>query len=196
MPTPPDSSPYRYETAFLEAAAPELKSYLLSDEVYWELGLPAPGGDRPPYPQFSLGWLLLFRRRVEHLAAGSAIQAVLADISATRTAWMSAWRRKAALEFGQRLKLWADFMHELRQNPVKQRDRYAYEVQRRTMLSLLAAEADTLPEAQAGLLRATDAALRQILQPGPFVDRSQFQPGFPADEFWFLYGTPGSNRSP
>ena len=62
---------YQYEIRFLEAAAPELKRYLLSEEVYWNLGLRSPAGKRP-YPQFSLGWLLVFRRRLGAYNAADA----------------------------------------------------------------------------------------------------------------------------
>ena len=175
-----------YELKFLEAAASELKSYLLSDEIYWNLGVRAPGGDRP-YPQFSLGWLLVFRRR---LAADRSTPAltVMQAIAETEDQWKSAWGRKAAKEFEQRLKLWAAFLNEVRQSPASNRDRYPYEVQRRTMLELLQQDAGELPDQQVKLLRTMDVALRAMLKDSPFIEDRSFEGQFPRDRFWFLYG--------
>ncbi len=174
---------FDYERTFLEAAAPELKRYLLSDEVYWNLGLRAPAGTRP-YPQFSLGWLLLFRRRV----GSEANEEVLTQIEEIEKKWKSAWARKAAREFEQRLKLWTQFMNEIRESPEMNRDRYAYEVQRRTMLELLADDADELPDEQVKLLRAMDSALRGMLKTSGFIEDEGYAGRFPKERFWFLYG--------
>lgn len=175
-----------YEQNFLEAAASELKNYLFSEEIYWNLGVRAPGGGRP-YPQFSLGWLLLFRRRLAADRDPKSLS-LLARIATVESQWRSAWSRKAAREFEQRLKLWTQFMNDLRQSPEANRDRYAYEVQRRTMLDLLAEDAGELPAEQVSLLRVTDAALRRMILPGEFLEDEAYQGEFPEDRFWYLYG--------
>ena len=176
-----------YELNFLEAAVSELKNYLLSDEVYWNLGVRAPGGGRP-YPQFSLGWLLVFRRRLV-VDQDPTTLSVLAQIADVEAQWQSAWARKAVKEYEIRLKLWTQFMSELRQSPATNRDRYAYEVQRRTMLDLLAETAVDLPDELVSLLRVTDAALRRMVRPGGFIEDASYQREFPEERFWYLYGT-------
>jgi hypothetical protein len=104
---------FEYLLKFLRTAEPELKTYLLSDNVYWNLSLKAPEG-MPPYPRFSLGWLLLFRRRLSAAPADPDREAVLAGIEAVHDQWRSAWAGKAAREFKVRLNQWTQFVNEYR----------------------------------------------------------------------------------
>lgn len=178
---------FDYLFRYLSAAAPELKPYLLSDNVYWNLSLQAPSG-MPPYPRFSLGWLLLFRRRLTAAPVEPEWFETLADIAEIREQWHTAWTGKAAHEFGVRLNQWTRFINEYRADPAAHRSRYRFEVQRRTMLALLKDEARELPSAQLSLLDGLDAALRGNLKTGPFIQQFVFNPAFPEGEFWFLYG--------
>ena len=178
---------FEYLFRFLQAAEPDLKSFLLSENVYWNLSLPAPHG-MPPYPRFSLGWLLLYRRRLSAATVDPDWTEVLAGIEAVRDQWRSAWTKKAAREFGVRLNQWMRFINEYRTDPAAHRARYRFEVQRRTMLALLGDDADELPEEQLSLLAGIDAALKGKLQTGPFIQDEIYQQAFPTGEFWFLYG--------
>jgi hypothetical protein len=178
---------FEYLVRFLAAAVPDLKSYLLSNNVHWNLSLKAPDG-MPPYPVFSLGWLLLYRRSLSAAELKPAWKEILDAIDGARTHWRSAWAKKAAREFGVRLNEWSRFINEVRADPAAHRSRYRYEVQRRTILSLLNNETDEISGDQASLLTALDAVLRGNLEPGPFVQNAVFQPAFPENEFWFLYG--------
>lgn len=183
-------SDFDYNYRFLETAAPELKDYLLSGEVYWHIGVRAPDG-APPYPRFSLGWLLLFQRRIKAFNRPAALAPVTDQIEAVQDAWRSAWGRKAALEFGVRLKQWTRFMNELRADPAAQRDRYRYESQRRILLDLLAGETDNISAEQRSLVRTMDAALQGMIKKGEFIDDPVYAPVFDPDRFWYLYGLPG-----
>jgi hypothetical protein len=113
---------------------------------------------------------------------------VLDAIDATRDRWRSAWGRKAAKEFGDRLRQWKRFIEELGQDPAAQRPRYRYEVQRRTILELLKSEAADLPAEQLDLLAELDTVLRKRLKPGAFIEDEAFRAAFPEREYWFLYG--------
>ena len=172
---------------FLETAAPELKDYLLSGEIYWNIGVRAREG-APPYPRFSMGWLLLFRRKITVFKRPAALAPIDEQIQRVQSDWRSAWGRKAALEFGVRLNQWTRFMNELRADPAAQANRYRYEVQRRVLLDLLAGETDNISEQQRSLVRSMDAALQGLLKKGEFVDDPVFEPAFDADRFWYLYG--------
>jgi hypothetical protein len=181
---------FEYLFKYLQAAEPDLKTYLLSANVYWTLPVQPPAG-MPPYPRFSLGWLLLYRRRLSAAETRPERQAVLAGIEAIHDQWRTAWAGKAAREFEVRLNQWTRFINEYRAEPAAHRSRYAYEVQRRTMLGLLRMDAGELPEEQVSLLAGLDSALRGNLLPGPFVQDPAYQPAFPETEFWFLYGELG-----
>jgi hypothetical protein len=178
---------FEYLARFLAVAVPDLKTYLLSNNSYWNLSLKAPDG-MPPYPRFSLGWLLIYRRSLSAADLKPEWQEILDAIDDIRTHWRSAWAKKAAREFGVRLNEWSRFINEVQADPAAHRSRYRYEVQRRTMLALLQQEAGELPAEQASLLTGLDAVLRGKWKPGPFIQDAVFQPAFPEGEFWFLYG--------
>ena len=179
---------FTYELRFLQAAAPELKDYLLSKETYWNLGLAAPAG-YPPYPRFSLGWLLLYRRHLDPISDDPQVRQILQVIHQTEEQWRSNWQRKAAVEFGGRLRLWADFMNDVRRDSNGQRDRYAFEVQRRAMLDLLQEAADEIQPEQLKLLRVLDSALRKSFKPGGFIESQAYEAQFLKERYWYLYGS-------
>jgi hypothetical protein len=176
---------------YLQAGLIDLEGYLLSDELYWPIGASAPPGD-PPYPRLTLGGILMASARLRSLKSSMEprieYERIENKLDVTRSKWRTAWEKKAAREFSSRLKLWRDFLEEYRRDPDANHDRYAYEVRRRLMLELLAAETQT-PPAEQEMLHGLDQLLRSVFLPGEFIlDRDQ-QPAFDPDRFWFLYGT-------
>lgn len=183
-----------YDLRYLQAGVPLLENYLLSTEIYWPIGVSSPAGE-PPYPRLTLGGLLLAQARLHARQDLSSVQrAELArldeQINETRSHWRVAWGQKAAHELQARLKLWRDFLEEVRDNSEANIDRYTYEVQRRVMLHLLEPEAEAVPKGQFELLRAMDKMLSGVFVSGDFIWDHAYQPGFPADTFWYLYGKP------
>ncbi|MFQ5615705.1 MAG: hypothetical protein ACE5GO_04500 [Anaerolineales bacterium] len=184
---------FEYDFRFLQAGIPELKSYLLSNKIYWSLGARAPHGE-PPYPRMTLGWLLLGRARGQGWQAGglpaprsNAFDRLGRELDTVRTRWRVAWENKAAREFSARLRLWTNFVNEYRGGNGHAR-RYPYEVQRRAMLDLLASEAREIPRAELDLLKGVDSFLRTALRAGGFVWDEGMSAGFPQDAYWYLYG--------
>lgn len=181
-----------YDRRYVEAVLPDLHDYLLAKEIYWPIRSPA-RKDEPPFPQFTLGNLLLALRRLAARRMPLAQQAESAqlhsDVERIRSQWRVAWENKANREFSARLRLWRDFLEELRSKPNHHADRYAYEVGRRVILALLANETSQTPPAEVDLLRGLDGLLHAIFLPGDFTWEADLQPGFPAEEYWFLYGS-------
>ncbi len=185
-----------YDLRYLQAGVPLLENYLLSPEIYWPIGVSSPAGE-PPYPRLTLGGLLLAQARLHARQDLSTVQrAELASldeqIDETRARWRVAWGQKAAHELQSRLKLWGNFLDEYRDNPEANIDRYTYEVQRRVMLHLLEPDAEAVPEVQFELWRGMDKMLRGVFVSGDFIWDPVYQPGFPADTYWYLYGKPAS----
>lgn len=181
---------FEYDLTFLQGGIPELQAYLLSNEIYWPLGLAAPAGERP-YPQMTLGWLLLAHRRATGWPQGPPspqLAALTHQMDATRAKWHSAWRKKAAQEFSSRLKLWANYLNDYRGDKTHAHQ-YAYESQRRVLLHLLVTEEAEISPAESELLKGMDSYLRAVLQPGPFIWHPDLTAAFPQDTYWYLYGT-------
>jgi hypothetical protein len=181
-----------YDLGYLRAGLDSLESYLLADDIYWNLHAPSPLGE-PAYPQLTLGGLLLARarlaaRRLSIERAGHFSQ-LDSRLEATRTRWRVAWTNKAEREFGARLRLWGDFISEYRQNPDANVDRYRYEVSRRVMLHFLQAEAIQITEPESEMLAGLDVLLFAVLVPGEFIWEQDLQNGFPQNKFPYLYGS-------
>jgi len=169
------------DRAFLEAGIPELKDYLLSEELFWPIT--ARGYD---LPRLTIGGLLLAQARLD--ARGERIDAQIAQLEVIRSKWRVAWETKAGREFQSRLNLWSNYLTDYRQNPEGYADSYPHEVHNRVMLKLLRSDlpADMLEQEA---LSSLDTALRSSLLPGTFIWEPELKSGFPQDAYWFLYGT-------
>lgn len=180
-----------YDLRYLEAGLDQLEGYLLSRDIYRPIGIQSYPGETP-YPQLTLGWMLLSRLRarasVQTASQKSELERLSQGLEATRTRWRAAWSNKAQAEFRARLNLWRDFLEDYRDNPEANIDRYAYEVNRRVLLHLLADEADSLPSADIQALQGLDLLLRAVFQPGEFVWQAPLAASFPQPTFWYLYG--------
>jgi len=181
----------KYDIYFLEAGLEQLENYLLSDEIYWRLNIIPPAG-QSPYPEFTLGWMLLSLKRVKLLATTveeeTQLKALQKQIEDIHTKWKAAWENKAKREFQARLFLWRDFLEDYRSAPSENYDRYNYEVNRRVLIELLRDEFTDFSEAENELLNDLDRILRNTLIPGKFIWDSTLEKGFPKDKFWYLYG--------
>lgn len=181
-----------YDRRYIEAVLPDLQDYLLVDEIYWPVHSTALRNE-PPFPQFTLGNLLLALQRFgardllpDQQAEYSRLQST---VDAVRSRWRVAWEKKASREYSARLRLWRDYLEELRLQPHNHVDRFSYEVGRRAMLVILAKEARQIPPAEEELLRGLDGLLRSLFQAGDFIWEDDLRSGFPPDQYWFLYGS-------
>ena len=186
-----------YDLRFLEAGLELLENYLLSKDIYRPIGMQAASGE-PPYPQLTLGWLLLSLQRAQAtcqtISQKTALARIQGQLDATSEKWRTAWNNKAQAEFRARLSLWRDFLAEYGQNPANNDDRYPYEVIRRVMLKLLSENAGQLPVADQQALNGLDMILRSYFKPGGFIWEANLIPAFPESVFWYLYGYLPQNK--
>ena len=183
---------FLYEISYIQAGLAELESYLLSDELYWPLDVKSIPGERP-YPRLTIGGLLIALKRASALPLSVSQQSELRtlenQIETVKNQWRIAWEKKASRGFKARLKMWRDFLEEFKEYPQANADRYDYEVERRVMLHLLSPEVGQLPQAYKDMVSGLDLRLRRALLPGDFIWDPQIASGFPADEYWYLYGS-------
>ena len=194
-----------YELRYLKAGIDMLEDYIQSGELYWSIGISAAAG-QTPYPQMTLGGLLLFFRMANACEKArlklwsnfledyrqNAQRQELAQLETKmndiRTRWRTAWGKKATHAFKARLKLWSNFLEDYRQNADANQDRYAYEVSRRVQLQLLQPDADERYEAEDQLLVSLDQFLKAVLITDGFIWDQELADGFPKDPYWYLYG--------
>jgi hypothetical protein len=180
-----------YDLRFVEAGIDQLESYLLSNDIYRQIGIQPPAGS-PAYPQLTLGWLLLSQLRAQATCV-SGEQKVELDLLTTkleslRSHWRSTWGNKALAEFHSRLNLWRDFLEDYRKNPDGNFDRYAYEINRRVMLHILHLEVEKLPDSDQKALESLDKLLHTVFIAGEFIWNAELIPSFPKSTYWYLYG--------
>jgi hypothetical protein len=180
-----------YDLWYMRDGIDQLENYLLSKDIYWPVGVAPPAGEAP-YPQFTLGNLLLSQQRARATAQTPNQRAEFnrlnAEMGTIRTRWRVALAKKAEAEFHARLMLWRDFLEEYRKNPSANHDRYAYEVNRRVLLELLQREAYDLPADEIELLDGLDRLLKSLLASDGFIWEPELIPAFSVDRFWYLYG--------
>ncbi len=156
---------------WLQAAVPQLKDYLLSDEIFWNIGSD---------PQLTLGNLLLAEVKLKAAGGGSKL---LAEIAAQKKEWQAAWENKAKREFAARLRQWTQYLSELSEHPSRYAAQYKTEVRVRTRLELLAGETPGL----SGQLTAFDSQLKPLVVSGDFVWEKDGKAAFPKGKYWFLW---------
>lgn len=190
---------FSYDLRFARAGLEILENFLLASDIYWPIGIKAARGETP-YPQFSLGSLLLAFERAQSTAASPKDQNELAQLEQERQAifqrWPVALQNKAERELGARLVQWRNFLEEYREYPEANQDRYPYEVFRRVVISLLLPLAPGLGKAEQDLLNGLDGLLKSVLQAGDFIWDDALRPSFPQASFWYLYGRLPENPRP
>ncbi len=177
------------DLTYLAAAQNTLEDFLLSPEIFWPLS----GGHTGHLPQLSLGGLLLAQERARaHHKTGAqqaAFSAAQHAIHAARTRWRVAWERKAQREFESRLRQWANYLNEYRENPAGQAAYYPYEVRLRAMLDLLHEEcAANLPPHLDEMYAGLNTLLQAVFVSGDFVWDTALRDGMPKSRYWYLYG--------
>lgn len=181
-----------YDVGYLRTAAGLLEKYLLSKDIYWKISARSPAGE-PAYPSLTIGGMLLALRRLRarqlEPELNQAATHLRDDIDSTRSRWRAAWGEKAIGEFRMRLNLWRDYLEDFRSNPEANVSIYSYSIGRRVMLQLLMDDVSEIPQAEKHFLEGLDGILAAILVPGDYIWEEDLSPGFPRNEFPYLYGT-------
>ncbi len=177
-----------YESNYLAEGLEQLKPYLLSGELFWNLGLGKPKG-LPPYPQMTLG-NLLFSAQVLTGEAGKDAANLLAKLWGMRDEWAGAWAKKAGKEYEYRLKQWARAIEEFQNAGRVSPAALSTEVRTRVLLELVRdqVELDELERLASPL--SLDALFKQLTRAGDFVWDEELTADFDKGRFWFLYRQP------
>ena len=168
------------DRTYLEAGIPELRDYLLSNEIYWPITT-----REYTLPRLTIGGILLSQIRLE--TRNKRIESLVAQLDAVRSRWRVAWETKASREVQARMRLWSNYLADYRHDPERHADAYPHEVRYRVMLDLLLFELTALPAEQEELSHL-DNLLRSNLIKTDFVWAADLRTGFPRGAYWFLYG--------
>lgn len=191
-------SDLRHDLATFRAMATDFNDFVRSETVFWQLSDSGPFRKR--FPKLTVAGLLFYQHRLAvfrgTLPAGKQVelQQVQTEVDRSLSNWHSNVERKALREIGGRVRSWEWYLSECRDDPDDCAAHYPTEVYNRVYIHFLLQLLRELPatnsvRAQVG---AADAELRAVFRPGAFVWEADWIAAFPNEEYWFLYGWPGS----
>ena len=173
--------------SFIQIAAVELDDYILSAELYW----PLTSKSRAQLPPLTPGNLLLCRARLSAFAWASSRQGELSKAlgagGRSLTKWSANWERKALREYGERLRLWQNYLNDLASDPMKNKNSYPQQVRGRVILQLLDEEFNASGGQTGNPLQGLDSRLRLLTHDSNFCWEEEIQNAFPREKYWFLY---------
>ena len=187
----------RLDTALIEARemAKALPKYLDQDELFWQMIIHTPEGDK--LPKMTLGGLL---ERVQYLEMSreklsdadlETLQEVKREIEEARKQYRDAYAKFLERELSSHLHSWHWYLDDLLGGNGDALERYPQEVWIRTRIELLVEEAGkvgaNVPEDK---IRAEDRRLREVWVEGEFIWPEWLKKFYPKDRYWWLYGKP------
>ncbi len=181
------------ELGFVVSMASDLKEYLLSDTLYWQLSNAGPRS--MPYPLGTLGGMLLRLRRLE--AASGALspdqferyEQVRQEAEDSLKHWAIQAEQKMVREIKARLQTWSAFLDDAIGDPTRHIPEYPTQVENRVIMAMLLTRAGRAAEGQGfrTRLETLDQRLGANTERGDFVWDSIYASAFPADTDWWLY---------
>jgi len=171
----------------LHSAAQELQDYLLSNQIHW------PVADKASSDKVNLtpGMILLGLKRMDAFALTPGqreeLKLLTLHILSMRKRWEANWKKKAQKEFGLRIQLWKNYLHDLVRDPFESTPFFSRQVYLRVILQLLIPDMEIQERELMDTLSLLDDELRSISTPGPFVWENEIENGFSTQEYWFLF---------
>lgn len=175
------------------AMAGDLKAYLLSDTLYWQLTDSGPKSF--PFPLGTIGGMRLRLRWLEaardQLSPDQLqhVQEVRDRADAELKRWAIQAEQKAAREIKARLQTWSAFLDDAIGDPARHIPEYPTQVENRVIMDMLFGVAGHAADGQnfQARLDSLDERLRANTVGSEFVWDAAFAPAFPKDHNWWLY---------
>jgi hypothetical protein len=176
------------EEEILKEITSEWESFLLSNEIYWQLNISNKKfSSSERRMRISAGRLLISSFILEnpnHFNNDS----ILNQFLSLKNKWLANWQKKVTEELPVRIRQWNQFVHDLRSDSEFSQPQMNNQLQIRLMIGLLI---DELDETGIGQYLQQIAILDQkykfaTLENG-FIWDSELMDIFPAKKYWYLY---------
>lgn len=175
----------------LEAMAAEMDEYLRSDVLFW----PLRGSD---LPRLTLGGYLMRQHRLLELrdllsmAEQERLVAAIKRYHEAQEEKVVRLETKAHEELEARMRQWREYLNEVKHGSGAAY--YASAVDARAMIRAIVNQLRVHPyqlnEEVPAKIALLDRELSRIWEPGDFVWPFDWQPAYPREEYWWLYGRP------
>lgn len=183
----------RQDLDVMEAMVAELEVYLRSDALFWQM-------ESGNLPRLTLGGYLVRAQRLlrlRHLlstADQNRLDKITAQFETSLQEKVVRFETKAHEELDARLRQWTAYLQDLRNDVGGMVAGYGSHVETRAMIQALIDRLQMAPyELQSRVLQQLemlDKQLQQHWQTGAFIWPEAWQPAYPPDKFWWLYGRP------
>ncbi len=183
----------REDLEILAAMAEDMDEYLRSDVLYWKMGFGW-------MPMLTLGGYLMREYRLLSLrglldsAEQARLDTAVAQFQQAVTGKTVRFEQKAKKELGVRTRQWGRYLDDLRQEPELAGINYETAVTNRAMMAAMLDRLAEPPYQPDNSLQETiknlDKGLRTRWQSGEFVWPAEWQPAYPQEKYWWLYGRP------
>lgn len=177
----------------LEAMVAEIPDYLDSNATHWTLSV-------PDMPKLTLGGCLLRLHRLNALRfmldnnAQLRLDAAQTDFGNVQNGRVVVFEEQAYKELHARLSEWSSYLRHMRGHDASSTEYYARTVDTRVVIQVLVERLNQLPyQLQPQTqheLRQFDRLLKSLWEASDFIWDPVWQPAYPPDTFWFLYGSP------
>lgn len=186
-----------HDLGTLEDMVLHMGGYLLTDATRWDVG-------KSGAPPITIGGYLMRRRRLGLLAGAldederRRLAAANADYDTVVGRQTVRYEARALAEAGARMREWIDYLRDAAASRRLAGDHahYAYKADIRVVLAevidLLGRPPYHLPEHVVTDVAALDHRLQARWQPGAFVWPAVWEPAYPAERYWWLYGYPAA----
>lgn len=177
---------FEYEANYLKAGLEQFKAFLLSPEIFWNLSLSRPAG-HPPYPQLSLGNMLLAAHIISSDSALKKRDELLEEFHAFQLEWAHAWEEKAEQEYQYRLRQWSRYIDDLQGAKAQSAGSFKNDIRVRVLLELLQSQLKDEGRQAIDELNALDLRFHQLMKAADFVWPLEIKGAFATEDYWFLY---------
>ena len=180
------------DLAIAAAMAAQMDDYLKSDILFWNMG-------QSGMPMLTLGGYLMRQYRLLLLsnllseAQQGELETAVIQFNAALAEKIVRLEVKANSELEARIRQFEAFLRDLRKGQETGMN-YRTAVEPRAMVAALVDKLRMAPyqldRQIPGRVETLDKSLRQRWVPGEFIWPQDWQPAYPQDEFWWLYGKP------
>lgn len=183
----------RRDLTILEKMLDRLPEYLQSDETYWET-------KEPDMPKMTIGGCLMRLDRLDALRRRMApddqenLDRAKQTFADALEDHVVRFEKRAHQELHARLSEWVAYLKDLSRHMVADEDYYADIVDVRVVITALLDKMRTAPyqvqQQVVDEINSLDQNLRTRWYAGEFVWPAVWQPAYPLEKYWYLYGKP------
>jgi hypothetical protein len=180
------------DVAIIAAMAEQMDSYLKSDVLFWKIG-------QSGMPMLTLGGYLMRQHRLLLLSdllsaqKQAEMETAVIQFNAALVEKIVRFETKTNDEIEVRIRQIEAYLRDLRSGQATGVN-YGTAVEPRAMIAALTDKLRMAPyqldRQIPSRIETLDLALRQRWVPGNFIWPEAWQPAYPHDDFWWLYGKP------